>query len=66
MKNEILTTQLRNKTVVLAKVDQFGVNAVTYVNDKQANKKEMELKQQGIDCTVYIPYGSRIRFIQIK
>ena len=60
------TTTLRNGTKVLAKVTKFGVNAYTYSNDKQASKKQIELSILGIDCNVYIPFGSPVRFIKIN
>lgn len=50
----ILTTQLRDKTTVLAKNDKrFGINAVTYSNVTQAAKKRDTLKEQGIDCFIW-------------
>lgn len=60
----IITTQLRNKTVVLAKNDKrFGINAVTYSNVTQAAKKRDTLKEQGIDCFIY---GNSPFFIVIR
>lgn len=63
---EILTTNLRNGVKVLAKNTQFGINAYTYSNDKQAGLKQIQLSNLGIECSVYIPCGSSVRFIKLK
>jgi hypothetical protein len=66
MTQTITTTTLRNKTVVLARTDKHGFfGAATYANDTQAVKKVMDLKSQNINCSVYQPWGSRVRFIKI-
>jgi hypothetical protein len=65
MTHTIETTALRNKTIVLAKTCQFGLNAVSYMNDKQASKKAMDLKAAGIECSVYQAWGSNVRYIKI-
>lgn len=66
MTQTIATTTLRNKTVVLSTTDKHGyTGAATYTNDTQAIKKFMALKSQNINCSVYQPWGSRVRFIQI-
>lgn len=59
------TIQLRNKVTVLAKEDQFGINPYTYTNDTQASKKQIQLQSQGVQCSVYSPWGSRVKYIQI-
>jgi hypothetical protein len=67
MQTQVTTTTLRNKTVVLAKTDKHGFfGAVSYMNDKQAVKKAMDLRAQGIDCSVYQAWGSSVRFIKIN
>ena len=65
MTHTIETTTLRNKTIVLAKTCQFGLHAVSYMNDKQATKKAMDLRAKGIDCSVYQAWGSNVRYIKI-
>jgi len=65
---QILTTTLNDKkTTVLAKNTKFGINAYTYSNDTQANKKANELRALGIDCNVYQSWGnSVVRYIRIN
>lgn len=62
----ITTTKLRNGVTVLAKETKFGINAFSYSNDKQANNKKNELLKMGIQCNIYIPFGSPVRFIKIN
>lgn len=60
----ILTTQLKNKTVVLAKNDKrFGINPITYMNISQARKKLETLRSQNVNC--YIT-GSSVFYIAIQ
>ena len=62
----ILTTTLGDKkTVVLAKQTQWGIDAVTYGNLKQANNKIEQLRANGIDCFLY-DRGEPAKFIIIK
>jgi hypothetical protein len=65
MTTQILTTKLNDnfKTLVLAKKTQFGINAVTYCNFKQAYKKCEQLLSQGVNCHV-IDRGV-VKFIKI-
>jgi len=65
-KMNLLTTTLNDKkTIVLAKKDKYGINAVTYANYTQAFKKQSELKSLGIDCTIYQP-SFAVRFIKFN
>lgn len=60
----ILTVKIDRGRVVLAKKTQFGINAVSYQNMKQATKKVEELRSLGIDC--FTSEFSRIKYIFIK
>lgn len=63
----IQTTTIRNGVKVLAKETKYGINAVTYCNDTQAHKKQMQLKSAGVDCFVYQPPTNyAVRYIAIK
>jgi hypothetical protein len=56
-KIEIITTQLRNKSLVLAKNDKrYGICAYSYCNLTQANKMVDKLKQQGVKAFVRCGY----------
>ena len=64
-KANILTTRLRDHTLVLAREDpQHGTNAVTFMNLTQANRKVQDLAAQGIKALVYDGRGST-KYIQI-
>jgi hypothetical protein len=61
------TTTLKNGTSVLAVNDKkYGVRAKQFVNDTQANVQQMILFAQGIECSVYVPFMSTVRYIKIN
>ena len=64
---QIATTKLRNGVTVLAKVDKYGVNAVTYSNLKQASQRQAKLYNEGIDCSLYRSFGNAsVTYIRIN
>jgi hypothetical protein len=67
MTTSILTTKLRNGVTVLAKADRYGINAVGYSNLTQANKRQIKLSLEGIDCSVYrTPCNMSVTYIKIN
>ena len=61
---KILTIKLNNGRTVLAKETKFGINAVNYVSNKQANNKVEQLQQIGIDC--WFSEFDRIKFVYVN
>lgn len=63
----IETTTLRNGMKVLAKIDKkFGLCAMTFVNNRQAETKNILLIAQGYDSYVYQPSLGVVRYIVVK
>lgn len=62
----LTTTTLNNGTKVLAVNDKkYGIRAKQFTNNTQANVQEVLLMAQGFNCSVYSPFGSRVKYIKI-
>lgn len=65
--SNINTIKLRNGITVYAEINKkFGLCAKTYSNYTQAVQKELTLTAMGVNCSIYSPVGSCVKYIKIN